>query len=220
MAKVDFPSNSDKSKSDLEKRYKEQLDLKRRPVSTKDVAKKKEPGMIDSLLKSFIQNDVEEVKNSVIRDVIKPSIKRTIFNAITEGARQLLDEDIPRYTGFGNSSIDYRGRSGGSTVVSSSRRSDRSNPVSAARGVRMFDSRDYPFPNRGKAEEVLYILRKDIHDYGKASVAAFLKEAGYSPEFNDYDIGWIDLSEGSCYVRGTLDGYLVILPAPIRISDM
>ena len=176
--------------------------------------------MIDSLLKSFIQHDVEEVKDNVIREVIKPSIKRTIFNAITEGARQLLDEDIPRYTNFGNSSIDYRGRSGGSTVVNSSRRSDRSNPVGAARGVRMFDSRDYPFPNRGKAEEVLYILRKDIHDYGKASVAAFLKEAGYSPEFNDYDIGWIDLSEGSCYVRGTLDGYLVILPAPIRISDM
>jgi len=219
MAKVNLPSNSDKSKSELEKRYEERQDLKRRPVSKTDVAKKKEPGMIDSLVKEFIVGDIEEVKHNVVRDVIKPSIKRTIFNAITETARQLLDEGGSGRGNY-NSLTDYRRQSGGSTVNSSVRRSDNRDSDYDSRSYKRFDSRRYPFPNRGKAEEVLYILRKDIHDYGAASVAAFLKEAGYEPDWNEYDIGWTDLSEGSCYVRSSLDGFFVVLPAPVRIHGI
>ena len=161
------------------------------------------------------------MRRNVVKDVIKPSIKRTIFNSIVEGARQLLDDGGVSFRGSSLDSTDYRGISGGRQNVSNSslgiNRSDR--VVDPGRG-RRFDSRNYPFPNRGKAEEVLYILKKDIQEFGKATVAAFLKEAGYNPDYNDYDIGWNDLREGTCYVRGSLDGYFVILPAPIRVSNL
>ena len=224
MAKVDMPTGSDhRPKADLEKRYREQLELKRRPVSKTDLPKKKEPGMLDSLLRELIVNDVDEVRRNVVKDVIKPSIKRTIFNSIVEGARQLLDEGgVPLRSSLDNTyfrgvNSDQRG------VNNSSIRSNSSNRAldsGSGRRFDRFDSRNYPFPNRGKAEEVLYILRKDIETYHKATVAAFLKEAGYNPDYNDYDIGWDDLSEGNCYVRGSLDGYFVVLPAPRRVSDL
>ena len=211
---MDQPNNSDKARAEREKRYKEQAEIRRRPVSTSVQTKKKEPGMIESLLREFIVKDITEVKSNVVKNVIKPGIKRTVYNAATEGLRQLLDDGGSI---IDNRRTDFRRISEGS-ISSPSIATPKEQ--AKTRNLIKFDSRNYPVRNRAEAEEVVYILQRDIVEYGRALVAAFLKAVGEDPDYNDYSIGWTDLSEGTYHIRDTIDGTVITLPPPIRVAGL
>lgn len=219
---IDLPPNTERSKEEQEKRLRERIVTQSRPIAT-EKAKKKEKGMFSTLVSEFIIDDRRDVSKNVYQDVIKPSIKSMIFNAVTETTRQLLGESgsygRSNSTGF-RSSIDYHKGNKGSNAerfnnnglnVNSNNRSRDSG--SSGR----FDSRDFAMASRGQAEETLETLRSDITEFGKATVATFLKCAGYEPDWNDHIRGWVDLS--SAYIRTGLDGYIVILPPPISVKN-
>lgn len=225
MAEREFPSNSDKSKAERKEAKKPETrsSLQQEPPVTTDRAKKKEKGPIDELIHTFIVEDIPSVKREVMITRIIPDLKRLIGNAAKDTIDLLLGE-----TRLDNrrerSSLD-RGQTGYGRRNNASSYSNRSDTSSSNRGgygsnSGGFDSRDYTFPNRGKAEEVLEILRNDVYECGKASVATFLTNAGYAAAWSDYDIGWTNLDEDCSRIRSVPEGYCVLLPRPISIKDL
>lgn len=218
MATRDLPPNSDSSKvrnSEIEKRARERQDISSRKVAQNETTHRKEDNMLTSFLSTIIVNDVRDVKEHVMKEVVEPRIRSGILDVIIEGSRFLLGDDTSR--SYGRSSIDNRGsryhaatNSGSSNISRDDRNRNRSHSSS-------FDSRDYPLPSRGKAEEVLSKLRQDIEEYDRATVAAFLKEVGVNPSYTDMDIGWYELDPSYSFVRGTIDGWVVVLPKPGKV---
>lgn len=230
MAERKFPSNSDKSKEQQKQKENEKRKLENRSSleqekpSTIDVAKKKERGPIDELIHTFIVQDIPSVKKDLLKYRIIPDLRRLMGNAAKDGIDMLLGEtrlnsDRDRM----RSSLDRSGNGGrngssGSYNSSSSSYGRRDGGYNDSRDV--FDSRDYTYPNRGKAEAVLEELRNEIYEYGKSSVATFLTKSGHVANWTDYDIGWTNLGEDIAYIRSAPDGYCIVLPKPISIKDL
>lgn len=227
MANVEFPSNANKDKEKQQKEIKKQetrSSLNQEKPSTVDVAKKKEHGPIDELIHTFIVQDIPSVKKDLLKYRIIPDLRRLIGNAAKDGIDMLLGETRLSGDNRERSSLNrgsgYGGRSGSSSIndSGSSSYSRRDGGYSDSRDV--FDSRDYTFPNRGKAEAVLEELRNEIYSYGKSSVATFLTKSGHVANWTDYDIGWANLNEDISYVRAAPEGYCIVLPRPISIKDL
>lgn len=220
MAVRDLPPMNKQTKEQNEQRLKQRRTVESRPKSSNEPAKKKDKGMLESIVSDFIHDDIENVKNNVIETVVKPGISAILFNAITEGAGQLLGYGGGRPVAGRSTLTDYRGRSNAAANVNNNRTGAVDNNRAGNSGSSgSFDSRNYAFPSKGRAEEVLEILKYDISDLGYATVATFLKEAGQNTNWNDNSIGWTELDTGSCYVRGSLDGYVIILPRPVSVKN-
>lgn len=220
MAVRDIPPMNKQTREQREERLRQRRTVESRPKSTNEPAKKKEKGMLESIVSDFIHDDIENVKHDVVENVIKPGISSILFNAITEAAGQLLGFGGGKSVVGRSTLTDYRGRSNAAANVSNNRSSlvdnNRAGNTGSSGG---FDSRDFAFPSKGRAEEVLEILRWDIKDLGYATVATFLKEAGQNTNWNDNSIGWTELDPGSCYIRGSLDGYVIVLPRPVSVKN-
>lgn len=219
MALVDLPPNTEKAKAEREKRLKEREALTKRAISKEEKAKEKDKGMLDTFISKIIVNDIPDTKDFLVKEVIEPRIRAGILDVIIEGSRFLLGGDVRT----GGTRVNTL-RDGGTYINArrndnTSTRLDSSNRDRNSRNSGGFDSRDYPLPSRGKAEEVIAILRQDIIDYDRATVAAFLKAVGVTPVWSDMDIGWYNLDEGTCYIRATIDGYLIVLPKPQSVKN-
>lgn len=204
IIKMDFPSNSHKSKEKMIKKPEKKVE---KITSGKVIKQKKSLGR--KFAETFLGENIESVSSYIIYDVIIPAAKNMIFDTVNNGIEMLL---------FGQIRGSRTRRDRGRSYVSYSsyyKDRDRDRQISLRNRARHnFD--DIILESRGEAEEVLSHLVELIDVYGMASVADLYDLVGVTSNFTDNRYGWDNLSSARVVpVRG---GYLLELPRPIVLD--
>lgn len=207
MAQIDindFKPNSNKSKEAPAKR-------EIRAVNTK--AKVREKSLGSKFRDTFIGEEIGDAKSYILFDVIVPSIKEMIVDAVENAVEMIFGVG-------GRSKRPNKDRKSGDSVSytayykSKEQRRDtrRDNTDDGDR----YDGKDILVDTRGEAEELLDVLMEQIDMYEKVSVAELYESIGKTPNFTDYKYGWTNLR--NAYVKRVRDGYLLVLPKVVPIE--
>lgn len=209
MAEVEkFPSNSYTNRT--EKKPKKEI----KPVVKNEVRIQKK-GLGEKFSETFLQADIQSVKNSVIFDILIPAAK-DMFSDMTKG---LVDGLL---YGERRGSRTYRDR-GSSRVYRRyddcyddrprrRQREDDDPPFASSRSI----VDNLIFKTRGEAEEVLSNAIDYIEEYDSISVKDLYAYANKKSDFTKEKYGWYDLSSAS--VERIREGYLLKLPKPVVID--
>lgn len=209
MAEVEkYPSNSYTNR--MNKKPKKEI----KPVVKNEVRIQKK-GLGEKFSETFLQADIQSVKNSVIFDILIPAAK-DMFSDMTKG---LVDGLL---YGERRGSRTYRDR-GSSRVY---RRYDDCYDDRPRRRQREDDDPSFAssrsivdnliFKTRGEAEEVLSNAIDYIEEYDSISVKDLYAYANKKSDFTKEKYGWYDLSSAS--VERIREGYLLKLPKPVVID--
>lgn len=157
----------------------------------------------------FFQNDIEDVKTYLIKDVLIPEIRDAMYNLIMNGLDMMLyDGKRTRKTSTENPMrVNY------SKCSSQSTRPDTSSLPRTKSGLN-FD--DVIFDDRMDAEEVLNQMLNIIEQYDSVSVADFCELAGIPGEYTDRKYGWTSLGAAEVK-RVSGGGYILKLPRVILL---
>lgn len=195
--KYEFKSNSHKSKEQQAVREHEKLT----PVVSGS-AKTKKRSMPSKLVNIFFPGDVKSVKQSVVQDVVIPTVK----NIMLDSLEMIL---------FPEGRVGKRGKGGGTRVSYGSYYEKGEKAIKAVKNrMDVFDYDDVEFETRGDADAVLFALDDVIERYGFASVGEFydlsqVTTTNYA--VNKY--GWTDLKDASVVsIRG--GGWMIRFPRP------
>lgn len=209
MAEVEkYPSNSYTNRMD--KKPKKEI----KPVVKNEVRIQKK-GLGEKFSETFLQADIQSVKNSVIFDILIPAAK-DMLSDMTKG---LVDGLL---YGDRHGSRTYRDR-GSSRVYRKydncydeqprrRRREDDDPPFASSRSI----VDNLIFKTRGEAEEVLSNAIDYIEEYDSISVKDLYAYANKKSDFTKEKYGWYDLSSAS--VERIREGYLLKLPKPVVID--
>lgn len=194
----EYRSNSHKSKQDNN----EPIPEKRVNSVVSGQAKIKKKSGFRKVADALIAEDASNVKEYIFKDVIIPSLKKTINDVVTNTMEMFL-----------------YGKTGGAGKTSASKISYRSyyenkRPDSVERTVKYRDGFDYDdieFETRGAAEAVLTSMNDVLDRYNVVSVGDFYDLAGIqTPNYNLNSYGWTNLSGAK--VIGTGSGYIIRFP--------
>ena len=192
-----YQSNSYKSK-EMNTRNDEKKKLEK--VVVGQVKTKKKNGM-SKFMSGFISDDTQNIKSYLVKDVVVPTIKKTItdiVDMILYGGKHKSSSRIP------GSKISYR------SYYDEPR--ERREPVAS----QAYDYNEIILETRGDAEEVLDRLTETIDTYKIASVADLYDLVGISGNYTDFRYGWTNLS--NAYVERTREGYQLKLPRALPIK--
>lgn len=197
MEPKDVYSNSFKSKEEKEPKTKQV----KKVIQGK--AKIKNPGFFQNMVKTFIGGDIQDIKHDIMFDVVIPSLKKMISEAIdtlfhTDSSRNRTPSSKTSYSRY------YDEPS--SRVVSSSRTSESYNSV--------YDYEKLEYESRRDAETVIDAINDMLQQYPNAPVSV-LDLYDYSqiscdnPQASRY--GWKSI-EGAKIVRDMNGWYRIRLP--------
>lgn len=191
--------------------------------------------------KSFEQ---QPAKESVVanKPLIKKSFKKKLAEAVTHDTKEsifdylIFSVVVPNLMDLGADIL----HSATDSIIYGIGDSRRSSRIASSRGSSRVDNVSYsrpsatvtPYNTYGRieldeiiyrtkvdAERALRMLRDDIEMYDKTTVCALKEASGVEPQYIapiDHDYGWTDL--GNARVQSTRDGYILVLPSPIRIG--
>lgn len=194
----DFPSNTNKEKR-VEKV------IKNKPVQRRY-------SFLRTVLRSFIAEDVEDIRSYILLDVVIPAIKDTILDAATGGLDRLF---------YGESRTRRRrsslvnNRPSNYTVYSTKNRDVEKRNVSP-RARATHDFREIVLEERSEAETVIDRLSDLIEDYEIATVADLYALVDISASYTDDKWGWS--SPEGFRIRHVRGGYLLDLPRPMPVE--
>ena len=203
-----YKPNSHKYKEE-QRQKQEQLEKKKVEKVISGKAKVKKKSEAAKLTEKIISTeDVGNLKNYLLEDVIVPTIRNTIWDAITNSLDMILFGGTGRNRRKSLSNkVSYRDyydkdrRSG-------SRLSERK------RNGYNFD--DIILESRGEAEEVLERMDELIETYSFASVADLYDLVGITCEYTDNKYGWTNIRNAEpIRVR---DGYMLKMPKALPID--
>jgi hypothetical protein len=170
-------------------------------------AKKKKKSEARRFLNIFAPDDAENVKSSILSDVIVPGVKAAIADVIS-------------IVLFGDTGRIGSRKSGGSRIAYQKyyddRRDDR-REYGRPRAAVGFEYDDIIFETRGDADLVLDQLESAIAKYEVASVADLYDLAGVTcRNYTANRYGWSDIQ--SAKVVRTSEGYVIRLPRAVQIN--
>lgn len=207
MDTPEFPPNSEASKKGPPDK-----DIHR--VTSGDVTRKKK-SFRKQFSETFVEGTVQGSIRYAIFDVVLPMARDLVWEAVSEGFRNLIFGDSRRGRGSRTPQsgptgyVSYDRFSSGHRMSSSQRTMSR-----LARSQHDFD--DIVLDSRVEAEEVIDKLFEVVSRYGAASVADLYELVGLSTAHTDQKWGWTDVrGAGVSRIRG---GYLLDLPDPEPLS--
>nr|DAP25661.1 MAG TPA: hypothetical protein [Caudoviricetes sp.] len=194
-----YPGNSDRSKE-------------RKDITPVVKARIKRESTARKVVGEIIREDARTVGETVLWDVIIPTVKNLISDTVTRGIESMLygGDSRPRSK---TSYSDYSGysRPKGSRDRPSERHDRRSaRPAEPERNEIIFDS-------RSDANDVIDRMSDLIDQYGQASLADLNALIGASSNFIDDNWGWTDM--GSFNVRQVRDGFLLTHDEPQSLKQ-
>ena len=193
-----YPSNSDKSKE-------------RKEITPVTKARVKRESTAKKVVGEIIKEDARSVGETVLWDVIIPTVKNLISDTVTRGIESMLYGDSrPRSR---NNYSDYSGysRPKGSRDRPVERRERRSaRQAEPERNEIIFDT-------RSDANDVIDRMSDIIDQYGQASLADLNALIGASSNFIDDNWGWTDM--GSFNVRQVRDGFMLTHDEPQSLKQ-
>lgn len=190
--KTNYQSNSNRSKRKVVEE-KNKADKVNKVVKGKVKTKKK-----NSILSSFINDDVQDIKTYIIEDVLIPTIKKTITDVVKNSIDMFFYGEVHKPSRTNSSRISY----------SSYYDRDRERESRTRRNSLLID--DIVLESRAEAEEVLDRLDEMIEEFGMASVLNLYDLIGVTAPFTADKYGWTDIRNATA-VR-VRDGYLLKLP--------
>ena len=193
-----YPGNSDRAKEKKEITPVAKARVKRESTARKVVGE-------------IIKEDARSVGETVLWDVIIPTVKNLISDIVTRGIESMLYGDSrPRSR---NNYSDYSGysRPKGSRDRPVERRERRSaRQAEPERNEIIFDT-------RSDANDVIDRMSDIIDQYGQASLADLNALIGASSNFIDDNWGWTDM--GSFNVRQVRDGFMLTHDEPQSLKQ-
>lgn len=193
-----YPGNSDRAKEKKEITPVAKARVKRESTARKVVGE-------------IIREDARSVGETVLWDVIIPTVKNLISDTVTRGIESMLYGDSrPRSR---NNYSDYSGysRPKGSRDRPVERRERRSaRQAEPERNEIIFDT-------RSDANDVIDRMSDIIDQYGQASLADLNALIGASSNFIDDNWGWTDM--GSFNVRQVRDGFMLTHDEPQSLKQ-
>lgn len=183
-----YPSNSDKSKE-------------RKEITPVTKARVKRESTAKKVVGEIIREDAKSVGETVLWDVIIPTVKNLISDTVTRGIESML---------YGGDTRPSRSRSGYSDYSGYSRPKDR-RPSRSARHAEP-DRNEIIFDTRSDANDVIDRMSDLIDQYGQVSLADLNALIGASSNFIDDNWGWTDM--GSFNVRQVRDGFMLTHDEP------
>lgn len=203
MAEMDkYPDNS----------FKERAAKKEVKPVVQNEAQIRKKGLGEKFSETFLQSDIQSVKNNVLFDILIPAAK----DMFSDMVRGLVDGLL---YGDRRGSRTYRDR-GTSKVYRKyddyydDRPSNRRHESDYAFSKPIVE--DLLFKTRADAEEVLSNAIEYIEEYERISVKDLYAYAGRKTDFTKQKYGWYDLSSAS--VDRIREGYLLRLPKPVVID--
>lgn len=182
-----YPSNSDKSKE-------------RKEITPVTKARVKRESTAKKVVGEIIREDAKSVGETVLWDVIIPTVKNLISDMVTRGIESML---------YGGDTRPSRSRSGYSDYSGYSRPKDRRDR--SARHAEP-DRNEIIFDTRSDANDVIDRMSDLIDQYGQVSLADLNALIGASSNFIDDNWGWTDM--GSFNVRQVRDGFMLTHDEP------
>lgn len=203
MSVPEFPSNSKTSKTSKAQ------DKNITPVVSSGTVRRKK-SLRRQISETFVAGDAKMAVRYVIFDVLLPSAKDMIVEAVSQGAEKLILGESRRRsttpplsgpTGY----VSYNRMNMGGRNNGPSRAISRQ-----ARARHNFD--EIVMNDRVEAEEVIDRLFDLVNRYETATVADLYELVGLASSHTDNKWGWVDLhGAGVSRIRG---GYLLDLPEP------
>lgn len=215
MEVPEYPSNSIKNRNvgveqpGTEKMVTDISNVKPESVATGKTSLKKLP-LSKRFVKTFLAEDITDVKNYIVQDVLIPSIIDGMYDVATSALGAL-------FYGSGSKVGPPHKRKGGGKVPYNSLYSGKY-PGTKTTPANRSDNEYVSFESRVDAEQCLYEMRKTIKDYGAVTVA-FYKEAGnVSSVFTDNKYGWGPGDLDSVPIRRVGKEYMLELPDPTELD--
>lgn len=200
MADYQYPSNSHKSKAEAEPK-----ERTKKVEQIVDGKKAKKRGLT-KLADVFIAEDVDNVKEYIVKDVVVPAIKKTIYDVIVGGVDMFFNGgrgQSSRTTGRTASYVSYDRFSA---------RKEESRPAV----TRRVGYEDVTLRTRADAEKVLHQLDGLMETYKQVSVADLYDLVGENATPQDENYGWINIRNAD--VIRVSDGYLLRMPKPCPLD--
>lgn len=199
----DYKPNSHRFKESQKESVKEKKKVNK-VIQGKVKTKKKSE--MRKAVDNFITEDVSNIKTYIVQDVIVPTIKDTIWNAITNSLEMVLFPGGKKRSR--GSKISY------TNFYDRDRRDDRRSVSS--RSVSRFDYDDIIFESRGEADAVLVQMEEVIDCYDVVSVSDLYDMVGETAPHTANRYGWTNLRNAEpVRVR---DGYILKLPKALPID--
>lgn len=176
---------------------------KLKPVAKANIKKKSE---FEKIASTFLTEDIDTVKNYVVKDVIVPTIKKTIVEIITNGINILL---------YGDSGSQSK-----TTVASKISYNSCYNSNVRKDTDRLYSGFDYDkieYKTRGDAQMVLYAMEESIEKYGFVTVGDYYDLSEVTTD--NYAVckyGWTDINSANIYYSN--GGYFIKLPRCVPIK--
>lgn len=207
----EYLPNSNKSKAEQRAANEEKRKVEKivqGPVKTK------KKGGLRKFTDNFITGDKETVKSYIFGDLIVPTIKKFIWEALTGS----LDIAMNGKSGsFRNNNKPNAPRMSYNNCYTGS--NNRPTTDNSARARCGYACDDIIFGSRGEAEGILSQMIEMLMEYEgtPVSVQELYTMCGLSHTPTDCKWGWKDLS--NAYVERRADGYALRLPRPVSIVD-
>ena len=203
---AEYPNNSHSARKRSDAAAAGKTEKKLNKVVT-GAAKTKKKSEARRVLSIFAPDDAENVKSSILSDVIVPGVKAAIADVIS-------------IVLFGDTGRIGSRKSGGSRIAYQKyyddRRDDR-REYGRPRAAVGFEYDDIIFETRGDADLVLDQLESAIAKYEVASVADLYDLAGVTcRNYTANRYGWSDIQ--SVKVVRTSEGYVIRLPRAVQIN--
>lgn len=191
--------------SNRSKREKEEAEKKLEKVVTGKAKIKKKSGM-SKFADAMIAEDASNVKSYIIMDVLIPSLKKAIYDIITDGIGMLLG---------GETGVKRRDRSDKVSYGSYyGRDRDRRGRSSRVRATYEYD--DIVLDTQSEVLRVIDKLEDSLEEYGTVSIGDLYDLVGITGTYTDYKYGWTDLR--SARPERVRDGYLIKLPKAVPLD--
>lgn len=209
----EFPSNnhSDKKAAPTERPKIEKIIIGEAVEKKKSVWKR--------IAASFTGDDARTVGEFVLMDVIIPSAKSLISDALTTTVERFFygDGRLNRRPGSTTSFGQYNAYNRVSTIGQAPWQAQPA-PQMSRRGRATHDFREVLLPSRQEAAMVLDVITDMASKYDVATVADFYDAVGFTSEFTDRNWGWdLEMLVAAQVVRAR-DGYVIQLPPPVQIK--
>lgn len=211
MAEIKIPSNSNASKGTSSDKKFTKVTKGKITVAKKSPAKK--------FADIFIAGDINQVKKTIIYDMILPAGKNLLLNVVNSAFRMILFNDQrgvynspqngyyqPQNNGFYPSQPSY-------ASYYTRNNSQQYSPQTPTAGYS--SDQTITFASREDAECVLGQMINTIATYRMVSVADFYDLVGVTTSYTDNAYGWYDLSTAS--IRATAGGYVIDFPNAVAL---
>lgn len=214
MAEIKIPNNSISSRTATNSSSDEKSENKKfHKVTTGKVSVKKKSGA-KKLADIFIAGDIEQVKRSIVNDLLVPGAKNLVANVFNTAINMLLfnNQRPGNYTWYGPNQYQQP-RPYQTTSYSAYYSQNQYQQPAPQTGYSQ--EQEVVFTSRVDAENVLDQMNGAIATYGQVSVADFYDLMGITANYTDNSYGWFSLM--GTQIRAVNGGFIIAFPKAVAL---